>query len=475
MRASWSRTALLGLGLVLQPLRASAETICGSIAEFNDTMATNATSSDDVTLTYDVTGVNPSDFHNSKGSLGQMWNSACPMLGQNVALKVYGTADVYNAAHPPGTLKMEYGNQCCGGVCAPELWADPNASAVIFQDGGEHCTVKMWVKPDSIGYQLVCESGTYDGLGENPEHNVVDHVQILELTTADGGTTWELPNAVATNVQVCFVTSGPGASTMTVPVAEDVTTGPTHAGVYPDVTDLAVEAADNEAYLKFVVPESAGRVTQARLFLRSRPESFAAGDGGEVVRVASNAWSESTLTWSTRPAHSGASFGRIGPAAADEWLSLDISAAITLPGTYSFAVTSPATDTNGTHFHSKESSATYAPYLRLVYVYVDADGDGSPEGPDCDDADPAVRPGAAEACNGGDDNCDGVTDEGCSPAQPDASVGGTPDAGGPGIDDGDTDPMGSCGCVLRGRATAAGGWLAALVVAGGLLARRRRR
>jgi subtilisin family serine protease len=43
---------------------------------------------------------------------------------------------------------------------------------------------------------------------------------------------------------------------------------------------------------------------------------------------------------------------------------------------------------------------------------VDADGDGSPAGADCDDADPLVFPGAAETCNGVDDDCDGVLDEG---------------------------------------------------------------
>ncbi|MFZ5482072.1 MAG: right-handed parallel beta-helix repeat-containing protein, partial [Myxococcota bacterium] len=43
----------------------------------------------------------------------------------------------------------------------------------------------------------------------------------------------------------------------------------------------------------------------------------------------------------------------------------------------------------------------------------DGDADGSPDSADCDDDDPDVSPGATEACNGVDDDCDGETDEGC--------------------------------------------------------------
>ncbi len=49
-------------------------------------------------------------------------------------------------------------------------------------------------------------------------------------------------------------------------------------------------------------------------------------------------------------------------------------------------------------------------------------------GQDCDDANPAIHPGAAELCNGLDDNCNGVLDEGLDVKAPDCDHDGTPDA-----------------------------------------------
>ena len=61
---------------------------------------------------------------------------------------------------------------------------------------------------------------------------------------------------------------------------------------------------------------------------------------------------------------------------------------------------------------------------------VDADADGWPAGEDCDDAEPAIHPGAPEQCNGVDDDCDDEIDEGVLlELHPDADGDGHGDAG----------------------------------------------
>ena len=47
-----------------------------------------------------------------------------------------------------------------------------------------------------------------------------------------------------------------------------------------------------------------------------------------------------------------------------------------------------------------------------IEVFIDVDGDGYPDTVDCDDTNPFRYPEANEVCDGVDNNCDGIVDEG---------------------------------------------------------------
>ncbi len=82
-------------------------------------------------------------------------------------------------------------------------------------------------------------------------------------------------------------------------------------------------------------------------------------------------------------------------------------------------------------------------------IPVDADSDGYTSDVDCDDGDPAVNPGAAETCNGIDDDCDGLIDD------DDDGVTGTSAW----YQDADSDAYGDAGVSVQACA-ASSGWVA---------------
>jgi hypothetical protein len=69
-----------------------------------------------------------------------------------------------------------------------------------------------------------------------------------------------------------------------------------------------------------------------------------------------------------------------------------------------------------------------------VVCLIDQDCDGVPPPEDCNDSDPQIKPSASEACDGVDNNCDGVTDEGCLPCDLDGDQHAALDASDPNCD-----------------------------------------
>jgi hypothetical protein len=76
-----------------------------------------------------------------------------------------------------------------------------------------------------------------------------------------------------------------------------------------------------------------------------------------------------------------------------------------------------------------------------VKCETDDDCDGYPPPVDCNDKDPSIHPGAPELCDGKDNNCNGVIDEGCVPCDVDGDGHASPGSTDPNCKDAKGNPL----------------------------------
>ncbi len=123
---------------------------------------------------------------------------------------------------------------------------------------------------------------------------------------------------------------------------------------------LRMRLTSSEAYrsfLKFTVSGVSGAVTRATLRLFAYDGS---PDGGRVYAVSSEyltggAWNELGITWNNAPALGNSPLASVGAVGDNVWVELDVTAAISGDGTYSFGM--DTTSTNSVFYYSKEASA----------------------------------------------------------------------------------------------------------------------
>lgn len=455
-------SALFLLALTLPAAR--AETRCDGVDGFNAWTASHGGVTD-VQLRFDVTGVVPSDYFNTKGGLANLDDSTCA-VGAGLALKVYGTAEPANDSHPPGTLKLEFGDGCSTLSDEGETWADPNPSETVFSTGAERCDVEVWLDPATFGYRLSCDTGTWDAVGDNIYGTSVDGISLLSLID---GSTWRMDNATTTWNEVCWEVedgggdtgggdggSGDGGGdggttggTLELGAVADVTASQyTPDAVYGDVSDLSVEHGDSEVYLRFDLSSVPGRITSAALVLTASSDGSAEGSGGDAWAVSDDTWSEDSLTWNNRPAAGGSALSRVAPVSVGQVCTWDVSAAVSAAEPVSFAILPQATDTNGSHFLSKEASAGSGPRLVVTWTEDGGGGDGGGTGGD--------GGGGSDGGSTGGDGGDGPGDEGLG-----EDTGGAAAAGA------------TMGCACAGGGPARAGLVGALLL--GLAAGVRRR
>ncbi len=127
---------------------------------------------------------------------------------------------------------------------------------------------------------------------------------------------------------------------------------------------------DIQDYLRFDVSGLSGSVTAAKLRLYAATRTA----DGPTVYAAPNTWSETGITWNTRPSL-GSPAAHVGSIAADSWVEWDVTNLVSGDGTYSLVLAGSSSD--GVTMSSRESGV--APQL---VISTDASGPGPTPGGD---------------------------------------------------------------------------------------------
>jgi hypothetical protein len=112
-----------------------------------------------------------------------------------------------------------------------------------------------------------------------------------------------------------------------------------------------------EAYLKFSLSGIAGTVQSAILRVYSTSSTV----DGPAVYATTNNWTETGITWNTRPTLTSSVLDDKGTIATGVWIEYNVTAQITGDGTYSFGLIPTSTD--AVSFSSREG--TQPPQLIL--------------------------------------------------------------------------------------------------------------
>ncbi|MEV0005118.1 DNRLRE domain-containing protein [Micromonospora sp. NPDC050980] len=171
--------------------------------------------------------------------------------------------------------------------------------------------------------------------------------------------------AVLVAASAAAVLTGSGAASAAsvtfTPVADTYVQSDTAGTNYGTATQIVVDTSPTRRmFLRFTVSGVSGTVTSAKLRLRTISGNNGSDVGGTVRAMSSTSWSETGTTWNNQPAVDGATLGSIGSVGPGTWYEVDVTAAVTGNGTFSFGATSTSSD--GAYYSARESGGN-APQL----------------------------------------------------------------------------------------------------------------
>jgi hypothetical protein len=151
-----------------------------------------------------------------------------------------------------------------------------------------------------------------------------------------------------------------GGSTTFSPVADSYVDASTPTVTHGTLTTIRIDGSPVvRSYLRFNVTGITGGVASATLRVWA---NSAQSTGYSVYSVANNTWGETTITNDNAPPFGPTSFGSSGKITAGTWTSVDVTAAISGNGTYSFGIST----TNSTAVSLSSREGPHPPQLVIV-------------------------------------------------------------------------------------------------------------
>ncbi|MGZ6951935.1 MAG: PKD domain-containing protein [Acidimicrobiia bacterium] len=198
--------------------------------------------------------------------------------------------------------------------------------------------------------------GTTDSTVQNPSHTFPAASTYSVKLTVDNGFG---PSSITKSVTV---SDQPVITTLN-PVADSYVSWSSPTKNYATYTDLKVLANNGSyeyhPYFQFNVSGLAGAPTSAKLRLYVTDGGPSGGNWFSPL----GSWTETGINWNNAPPLTGTPFASVGTTTAGQWIEIDVTAQVTGNGAFTFAATSPSTNT--VTFASRESA--FAPQLVITH------------------------------------------------------------------------------------------------------------
>jgi hypothetical protein len=230
----------------------------------------------------------------------------------------------------------------------------PTTTAVVQAVNSQQASISLTAQDQPSGSGVAATYYQVDGV--SPQFTpytgpiVVPFSSVVHFLSVDRAGNTEAPQEVTPSNMQSTVTFAADADARV--EQEDPTDN------YGTSGTLRIEASDPgddeaiESYVRFTVVGLQGPVQQAKLRLYATTNGTTVGS--EVYGV-TGSWTETGITWNTRPGRSSTPIATSGGVSAGSWVDYDVTSFVTGNGTFSFALVAPSDD--GVSFSSRQGTA----------------------------------------------------------------------------------------------------------------------